>query len=281
MSVQIAPTFDNARVYLREAKKNGADIPRLWERYMIEPYWADIARWAPFDQSFKKPLPVTNLQALEMQLSLFTKLSLDGLYDSFNKVAESLPAADGTMLVVLYPHDNGDRAFKERENGVRGTSVFGNMILSVNPLAEQYRDWLPYVFAHEYHHNIWGYHQYTLHQGKKLDGSLLESMVTEGQADAFAESLFPHLLPEWNRPFACDTETLLWDRLKPALLNTDRATHDKFIFGCEEEGLPWCMGYSFGRSIVNDYMKKHPCISFLDLLEVPAREMIQDYHLEA
>ncbi len=75
-----------------------------------------------------------------------------------------------------------------------GACVFGNIIININPLAEDYQDWIPYVFAHEYHHSVWGYNWFVIKGGQGLEGSFLEYMLNEGQADAFAESLFPQLL---------------------------------------------------------------------------------------
>jgi uncharacterized protein YjaZ len=46
------------------------------------------------------------------------------------------------------------------------------------------------------------------------------------------------------------------------------------MFGNEKEGLPWCMGYSFGKAIVADYLQNHPSISFTELIDVSAREIL-------
>lgn len=281
MQIKILTTFENVKRYLEAAERNDADLEALWEQYMIEPFWADIARWAPFEQSFKKPAPIYHLKALKEQITLLSGISTESLQNEFQKITQALPINDESMLVALFPHSDDDKSLKERENGVRGTSVFGNIIISINPLHEKFAEWLPYVFAHEYHHNVWGYHKYVLQEGKNIDGSFLEYMLTEGQADAFAQSLFPQLSPLWNRPFDPAGEKGLWEKVRSVLFSCDRQTHEKYMFGNENEGLPWCVGYSFGRAIVADYMQKHPDISFLELTDIASEEFLKEYHLEA
>ena len=79
-----------------------------------------------------------------------------------------------------------------------------------------------------------------------------------------------------TRPFDDEIEDMLWKRIKPVIFNTDHETHEAYMFGDKNRGLPWCLGYSFGRSIVKDYMQKHPDISFLKLLDVSAKEIFEE-----
>ena len=276
MEIKIKETFKNAKKYLDIAKNENHELKKLWQEYMIEPFWSEIAEWAPFDQSFKQPSYIKELEALEEQLPKLLELNLDGLQHEFEKVTEALPSVDDDpMLVALYPLCDSNKVVKERQNGVVGASVFGNMIISINPLAESYDKWIPYVFAHEYHHNLWGHHWYVVQGGKGLEGTFLETMIIEGQADLFAMSLFPDLEPQWNQSFDKEIEKVLWDRVKIILNSTDSETHEKYMFGSEKENLPWCMGYSFGQIIVEDYMKKHPNVSFSNLVEIPAKQIFE------
>ena len=279
MDINIVTTFENTKDFLSSAKQETADIQHLWQRYMIEPYWDAIAKWAPFDQSFKKPPCVKELSALEEQLPILSKIHIDDLKEKFLDVVKAVPPEDDndeSMSVFLYPASNSENSLKERQNGVVGTVVFGNIIIRINPLANDFEKWIPFVFAHEYHHNIWGYNQFVLRGGKDTDGSFLEYMITEGQADLFAESLFPELIPQWNRPFDGEREKTLWNRIKPVLASADSKTHSLFMFGDETEDLPWCMGYSFGRMIVADYMDKHVGLSFSSLIDIPAKQIFKE-----
>lgn len=273
MSIKIISTFENANKYLTFAEGNSSAMQSLWQEYMIEPFWADIAKWAPFDQSFKQPPYIKDVAVLKNQLPKMYEIKIDDLQSEFTNITKKLPLPsedDEPMLVVFYPSCVGDNL-----HGVVGTVVFGNIIIQINPLVEGYRKWIPFVFAHEYHHNAWGYNHYVLHGGRDVQGTFLEFMITEGQADLFAESLFPGLIPKWNRPFDGDTEAALWERVKQVLLSKEHEIHSLYMFGDEKKGLPWCMGYSFGRAIVSDYISKNPQISFSELIDIPVNEIFE------
>jgi uncharacterized protein YjaZ len=279
MDINIVTTFDNAESFMLAAEHKTADVQELWQNYMIEPYWADITKWAPFDQSFKKPQPIRELAALKEQLPILSRMSIRDLKTIFSSAIKALPLEDSSgepMSVFLYPACDRDENLKKRQNGVVGTVVFWNIMIHINPLADKYHEWITFVFAHEYHHNVWGYHHFVLGGGRDCDGSFLEYMITEGQADLFAESLFPKLIPQWNRPLGDEAETALWNRIKPILACTDPQIHSLYMFGNETKGLPWCVGYSFGRMIVSDYINKHPDITFSNLIAMPAQQILQE-----
>jgi uncharacterized protein YjaZ len=277
MEIKIVPIFEKAKDFLIDIGQDVSDIQQLWQKHMIEPYWADISCWAPFDQSFKKPQCVKELSALKEQLSILSSISLTDLRNDFLSIVNKLPSADDdSMSVFLYPACDSNKILKERQNGVVGTVVFGNIIININPLANDFRKWINFVFAHEYHHNVWGHHHFVLNGGKDTDGSFLEYMITEGQADLFAESLFPELIPQWNRPFDEATENLLWERIVPVLTSTSHEIHSQYMFGNESEGLPWCMGYSFGRKIVESFLNKHEDMSFSVMIGIPAKQILKD-----
>jgi len=216
------------------------------------------------------------LAELEAQLAILNEIDINSLQAEFTTIASALPLKDDDpMLAAFYPLCDSNRIVKERQNGVVGASVFGNMIININPLADGWQKWIPFVFAHEYHHNIWGHNWFVQRGGEGIEGTLLEAMITEGQADLFAESLFPDLEPKWNKPFDEETEKMLWERTKPVLFSVDHKINATYMFGNENEGLPWCMGYSFGKAIVQDYMQRYPTVSFLDLLDISAKEIFE------
>jgi uncharacterized protein YjaZ len=275
MDIKVITTFENAREYLTNAKENSTDANVIWKKHMIEPFWSDIAVYAPFDQSFKQPICIKEYEELENQLTILSKLNITDLKSYFALATNALPSDDDDpMLVVIYPLCDSNKIVKEQQNGVIGASVFGNMIISINPLADDWQKWIPYVFAHEYHHNIWGYNWYVLRGGRGLEGTFLEKMITEGQADLFAMSLYPDLLPQWNQLLTTEKEKMLWERIKPILYSTDETTHGEYMFGDKEKDLPWCLGYSFGRMIVSDFLHKKPT-HFSELLNIPAKQIFE------
>ena len=267
-NIKIISTFESAKDYIKAVEERHEDTQAAWRKYMIEPYWADITHNVNRDVSFMQPAPITDILRLKEQIELLSRLSIEDLRAGFVKIAAVLPVGhDEPIFTALYPASDSDKVLKERQNGVVGSGPDGNIIISINPLAQDYYNWIFFVFAHEYHHGVWGYNCWV--NGMSMDGGFYEPMIIEGQADFFAESLFPKLIPQWNRPFDGKTETALWERLK-----TDATVHGASLFGDESLGLPWCMGYSLGRAIVGDYMRKHPHMSTIGLIKTPPVDIL-------
>jgi uncharacterized protein YjaZ len=266
-SNKIISTFENAKDYIKAVEENKENKQEAWQKYMIDPFWPDLLIYTPkdCDLSFMKPAPVENINALKKQIEILSQLSMEELLSKFEKVTEALPKncvdpAHALVVVALYPACDSDKGLKKRENGVRGCSPNGNVIIRITPLAPADYHWIPYIFAHEYHHGVFGYNAWV--NGMQLNGAFYEGMIGEGQADAFAESLFPGLVPQWNRPFDRKIEAELWERLK-----ADPSFADS-------KGAPWCMGYALGRAIIADFLEKNPDISFSALINIPPVDIL-------
>jgi uncharacterized protein YjaZ len=278
MEIKIITAFDNVKQYVKSVKENNKDIKELWNKYMIEPFWTEISQWAPFDVDFMKPKPVENIDMLEEQFNLLSQLSIEDIKNEFVEISKILPKNDNSPLnVAIYPLCGDNKIVKERQNGVVGCCVFGNICISINPLAKDYINWIPFVFAHEYNHSVWGNEKYAIQSGKNVEGTFLEYMLTEGQADVFAESIYPNLIPQWNRLSEKNNEKILWEKIKPIVLNKkDHKIHSKYMFGDDKEGLPWCIGYYFGRVIIEDYLNKYKDISFSELINISSNDILKE-----
>jgi uncharacterized protein YjaZ len=281
VEIKIIKAYENVNEYLEEIEKDKENSQELWDKYMIEPFWTEISQWAPFDLGYMKPKPIQNIEILKIQYEILSKLSIENILNEFINISNKLSLNDDSpMIVALYPLCDSNKIAKNRQNGVFGCCVFGNIIININPLANDYINWIPFVFAHEYNHSVWGNEKYGVQGGKNVEGTFLEYMITEGQADAFAESLFPELIPQWNRLKDENSEIMLWKKIKPILFDKDRETHNKFMFGDEKEGLPWCIGYYFGRVIIGDYLSKNKNITFNELINIPSIDILQESRLK-
>ncbi len=264
--IHLINTFDAAHTYLREAQQPNVNLDALWNNTLIEPYWNTISQYAPFDCSFMKPKPIRDLPALQRQLAILDKLDMAVLAEQFTRITEMLPKDDDDPIyVALYPLGNENSLVKERQNGVVGACVFGNIVLNINPLADDFASWIPYVFAHEYYHSVWGHHWFVKKQGAGLKNNLLEMIINEGEADYFATTLHPGINPQW---LSSDEQVIKesWNALKNALDEQDQSRFDKYMFGSEEENIPWAAGYKVGYHCVSLYMTKLGSADFNALL---------------
>jgi uncharacterized protein YjaZ len=151
-------------------------------------------------------------------------------------------------------------------NGVVGTCVGDNILLKINPAAPGWLDWVPYVLAHEYHHTVWGYNYFAVRGNTKMD--LLAGFIVDGQADSFAGAVFPGFSPAWVHNLTSQQEASLWLEVRPRLHSEDHADYQRFMFGDEAAGIPWCAGYTLGYRLVQNYLQQHPGLSWVDLLDI-------------
>lgn len=267
MELKYLRTYNSLGCYLEHFQERDA-----WEHIMIAPYWQQIAEWAPFPIDYMKPKALLNKQVIINQMKHFNDYDLLAIKPEFERVAASLPKADDDpMTIAFYPSDNS------MEEGIFGTGAWGNIILNINPLNHQAVKWTPFVFAHEYHHIVLGHYWYCIKECKETTGSFLEAIINEGQADLFAQSIYPSFFPSWHRGVSPDCESSAWEILKKILCNV--APIEEFapyMFGNESLNVPTNAGYYFGHAIVNDYLKKHPGMSFSELLQTPHRAIFNE-----
>ena len=275
MKLEILPVYRRLQEYVAGAESNPADAAVLWERYAVEPYWKLLSCYAPFDLSARKPQPILDIPARKIQLERLGAMDLRALQAEFEETAALLPADDDdTIYVALYPLSDDRAVVKERQNGVLGDSLFGNIAIHVNPLAEDFAAWIPYVFAHEYHHAVWGGYWYVRHGGE-LAGEFVDSLLSEGQADSFALSRYPDLRPEWLFSLSDDQANTLWaDQYAGRMFLQDVDTC-KYMFGDEAGGIPWCAGYAVGFGIVQAFLRKHPGTTARQLLEIRPADILK------
>lgn len=260
MKLEYLCTYENLGHYLEHIQENGA-----WEQIMIAPFWRQITQWAPFPVDYMKPKALINKNIIINQITHFKKYDLLTLKLEFEKIVLKLPKADDDpMTIAFYPSDNC------MDEGVFGTGTWGNIIININPINDNFIKWTPFVFAHEYHHNVLGFYWYCVKEGNETKGNFLEAIINEGQADLFAQSIYPSFSPSWHKGMTDDCEQVVWEKLKNIIYSI--APIEEFapyMFGNEKLKIPSNAGYYFGYAIVKDYINKHPDVSFSELLQTP------------
>ena len=253
MEVRVINTYKEIRNYITRVK-NGDSPALCWEEEVVSVYWEHLCCYAPFDLSERKPCVITDIAALERQCDLLEQLDVVTLAHEFERVTAILPNYDDDPItVVLFPSDNGNTTVNEKQNGVVGTSLFGNLYIQVNPLVTGYENWIRYVFAHEYHHTVWGNYWFMLHRGE-LDNKFIDSLVIDGEADSFAMELYPTLQPQWLFHLSEDEITCLWKERYSKIVNSTEVDYTTYMFGNEKQNIPWCAGYAVGYRLVQNYL---------------------------
>lgn len=265
MELELIPAYLKLEDYI-QAQAQDRDT---WKKIMVDPYWTLISQWAPFPEDYKMPADPLNREEAKRQLEILKKVDWNKVGETFRSICRRLPKDDDDiMYVAIYPSNT------ELPEGIYGTGVWGNIILNINASNRNFEDWLWYVFAHEYHHNVWGNYWYCLRNGEGLHGWLIENIIIEGEADAFAESIFSDRKPSWHYGVKTEEEATTWETLKSAAkLSLSPEEAGQYIFGCEALGIPQNAGYYFGIKIVREYCGKNKLTDMKKLLETPLEEI--------
>jgi uncharacterized protein YjaZ len=163
----------------------------------------------------------------------------------------------------------------EQLNGVVGTCVGANTLLTIHPGGEDWQKMAGYVLAHERHHSAWGYHHFYL---KPLPNfTFLASLINEGSADSFASLLFPGVRPQWTCALSPEQEESQWLTMKDLLgqPDFDGALYRRFFFGDPGTATPPYTAYTIGFHLVQSYLRRHPSESVAEWTTCPP-EVIYD-----
>lgn len=269
MEIELIPAYLKLEDYIQEEHQN----QDTWEKTMVEPFWEILSQWAPFPEDYKKPIYHLEKNEAKQQLEALKKVDWVKVMSTFKKVCDVLPKNDNDiMYIAIYPSNT------EMPEGIYGTGVWGNIILNINARNINFEKWLPFVFAHEYHHNVWGNYWYCIHNGDGLHGWFIENIIIEGEADAFAESIFGDMKPSWHYGVRSEEEFNIWKIFEGvAEIHLSPEETGKYIFGCEELGIPLNAGYYFGIKIIREYMKKTQINDMKKILETPVEEIYKSY----
>lgn len=275
MKVNVINTSNEVRKYISSLHQ-GVDCSVAWEEEVLRPYWEELCKYAPFDLSNRKPKAITDIEQLEKECDLLEKLNIANIQKEFERVVSILPNYDDDPItVVLFPGNPLNYKVNEKQNGVVGTSTFGNLFIEVNPLIENYEKWILYVFAHEYHHTVFGNYWFMMHS-KELTNQFYESLIVDGEADSFALELYSDLKPLWLFDMNDIDIIELWkNKYKEIIFRTD-INYQSYMFGKTEIDIPWCGGYKIGYMLVQSYLKKNNK-AILNILELNPSIIVNSY----
>lgn len=271
MKIELINVFNELDKYVG-AVENGESMVEQWEKIVIAPYWEKLCCYAPMDLTNRKPAAVQSIAQLKKQVHILKNLDMEALNKEFERITSILPNYDDdTITVALFPSDAENRTVNEKQNGVVGTSLFGNLYIQINPLVEGFENWIQYVFAHEYHHTVWGNYWFMLHGGT-LKNKFIDSLVIDGEADSFALEQYPDLKPSWI--FNCEQDAAsLWDNIYSKLALEQNVDYEKYMFGSRESNIPWCAGYAVGYWLIQNYLHRTQK-RIIDILEVKPEDML-------
>ncbi|WP_083412279.1 DUF2268 domain-containing protein [Exiguobacterium sp. KRL4] len=180
-------------------------------------------------------------------------------YTAANKV---LPKKKSTIFIV--PSNSEYSSMSESMNGVFAGAYKDSVILYLDSNFDQ--DTLAYTVAHEYHHLIL---QDTPEYKMNV---ILDSIITEGKADAFADRVVKGVSPPWNVPMDEKTKKHV-----ASLIESGEATYEEVVGGNHQKDIPQWSNYILGRDIMNHYFKTNPDRSISDWTVADQQDILKGY----
>ena len=138
MKIEMIPAYLKLEDYINEELQNA----ETWKKTMVDPYWDVISQWAPFPEDYKMPICHLNKTDAKEQLELLRKVDWDKTLSTFLMISDQLPKEDeDPMYAAIYPSNT------DIPEGIYGTGVWGNIILNINPMNDNFKKWLPLCFC--------------------------------------------------------------------------------------------------------------------------------------
>ena len=144
----------------------------------------------------------------------------------------------------------------------------GKIIIAINQTSENWKEFLSYAIAHEYHHSTWIYRNWV-----SSDFSLLEYLVFEGRADAFAKSIVDSFDIPATKYLTIEQETYVWDLIKPELEKKGSERIIKVMYG--KDRIPFGSGYAIGYSILKAFKENNPNYTDFEIIDLKPKQILE------
>ncbi|OAN13855.1 DUF2268 domain-containing protein [Exiguobacterium undae] len=173
-----------------------------------------------------------------------------------------LPKKKSTIFIV--PINSEYKTMTEPMGGVAAGAYKDAIVLYIDSNFD--KDALAYTVAHEYHHLI-------LHDRHKYQmNKLLDSVIIEGKADAFADRVLKDVKAPWSDPM--DDATI---KHVAKLIQNGEASYEDLVAGSPQKEIPRWSNYNLGHDILNHYFKSHPDSSVEDWSFKSEADLLKGY----
>ena len=254
------------RDYIKKARAGETDLERLFADTVTNPVKDkyDVSGWPSS--------ALKDTDTLERSINAIVEEGVVGIIDQALKKSYLLLEELEDVKVFIMPLDP-----RTKYGASGGMTQLGEIFININPSYRYWKELVPYVVAHEYHHR----YLYYIHNENQLmggTGTLLDILVTEGKADSFAQIIDPDAFVPWHK-FMVSQEQL--NRFKDNLNTTDHNIIAELMFNVQSSlDTADARGYSVGYQIVQAFINNNPDVSILEWTAMSSEEILEKSDFE-
>ncbi|MES2763289.1 MAG: DUF2268 domain-containing putative Zn-dependent protease [Bacteroidota bacterium] len=246
---------DYYKDYLQAVKRNFADRDKIYAEKTRNPilknYFTKSEYFEIVTESFLNTPDTTQLAKTILAIELNRKAIEEVISATLIKCNQHLK--NDSLTFYILPSTNGMKQMIQMMGGVSGlTAGSKQILLTIDPEVNSWKDALPAAVAHEFNHAYWTH----TNLNSSYKWTLLRYLVFEGKADSFAQFLYPDAKSPWTTALNEKQKTELWDRIKPLLSSEDPYVLTEVMFGSQK--YPLWGGYTIGYDIVQAAFKNQP-----------------------
>jgi uncharacterized protein YjaZ len=259
----IVPFYENIPTYIIQAHHNKSQIDKVYKDYIYNPIWYDFAsngECAFLARNIKNP--IRDLETLDKEFRLLSGSGVEEIVkDALLTVSRELPGPNTTVYIQVmdpaYKKMIPEYAKKILDMGIHAdTYGTGKIFVAIDPRARNWKNILPRIIAHEYHHSIWISRNF-----ETVHFSLLDCLIIEGRAEGFADRIYPNIEAPWP-DLTAEDEYRIWNYMKTVLHNKDERLILEMTTGNKE--IPFLSVYSIGYKIIQEFLKNNPQVPILE-----------------
>lgn len=151
--------------------------------------------------------------------------------------------------------------------GVSGyTSDKNNIFLFISPQSGWQKQ-LRYTITHEYAHTF----AYKYHEWK----TLLDSLIFEGIAEHFRESVLGGKISPWSKSIPQKECKEIFKEIYNNLQKTQEKYYQQIFLGAENKYPLWA-GYSIGYQIIKSFLSKRKNVSWLEIMKEKTENILSE-----
>lgn len=248
---------DYYRVYMKTIKSDYKNRNKIYEDRVQDSIFTKYFLKSEYGELVRSMLSVPIKDTAEMGNYI------SGITENHAQIEELITSAlaecrkylkNDSITVYILPANNDIRNKIQGMMGISSlTAGSKQILLTINPQINGWKEMLPYDVAREYNHAYWT----KINFNKSAHTTLLDCLVSEGRADSYAHLIYPGVICPWTKVLSEKLEADLWNRIKPELQNQDVAFQFDVMFGSKNQYVYWG-GYTLGYHIVQSALKNHP-----------------------